>query len=150
MSIDISENEDQKYRFLIGQIKHLISKNFENAKICKVLDIKRYEFYNICKREAITYNKFYKGKKIGAKDKKKRKRRLSNDINQSDISPESQVSITGQTVSYVAGDDGELQVGVAWPDPRFTDLGDGTVADNHTGLVWAKAEIVIDNALSIQ
>jgi hypothetical protein len=43
---------------------------------------------------------------------------------------------TGQTTSYVTDDDGDLQMGVAWPDPRFTDNGDGTITDNLTGLVW--------------
>jgi hypothetical protein len=36
------------------------------------------------------------------------------------------------------GQDGELQRGVAWPDPRFTDNGDGTATDNLTGLIWLK------------
>lgn len=36
------------------------------------------------------------------------------------------------------GSDGALQKGVAWPAPRFTDNGDGTVTDNLTGLVWLK------------
>jgi hypothetical protein len=60
---------------------------------------------------------------------------------------------TGQTTSLVPGDDGDLQVGVPWPDPRFTanvdnngdgdcdDPGetcDGTVTDNLTGLIWLK------------
>ncbi|MBF0337947.1 MAG: DUF1566 domain-containing protein [Nitrospirae bacterium] len=45
---------------------------------------------------------------------------------------------TGQTKSYVAGDDGALQKGVAWPSPRFTDNGDKTITDNLTGLVWTK------------
>ena len=45
---------------------------------------------------------------------------------------------TGQTTSYATGDDGNLERGVAWPDPRFTDHGDGTVTDNLTGLMWAK------------
>ncbi|OGR06864.1 MAG: hypothetical protein A2511_17435 [Deltaproteobacteria bacterium RIFOXYD12_FULL_50_9] len=45
---------------------------------------------------------------------------------------------TGQTFSYGAGDDGALQKGVASPDPRFTDKGDGTVVDNLTGLIWLK------------
>jgi hypothetical protein len=40
---------------------------------------------------------------------------------------------TGQTTAYVAGNDGYLEKGVAWPDPRFTDNGDGTVTDNLTG-----------------
>jgi hypothetical protein len=34
------------------------------------------------------------------------------------------------------GEDGELQKGVAWPNPRFTKHGDGTVTDNLTGLMW--------------
>jgi len=48
------------------------------------------------------------------------------------------VAKTGQTTSYAAGDDGDLQKGVAWPNPRFTDNGDGTVTDNLTGLIWLK------------
>lgn len=43
---------------------------------------------------------------------------------------------TGQTTSYQPRDDGELRPGVPWPDPRFTDNGDGTVTDNLTGLIW--------------
>jgi hypothetical protein len=45
---------------------------------------------------------------------------------------------TGQTTKYADGDDGDLQKGVAWPVPRFTDNGDGTVTDNLTGLIWLK------------
>ena len=45
---------------------------------------------------------------------------------------------TGQTTSYATGDDGDLEKGVAWPNPRFTDNGDGTVTDNLTGLIWLK------------
>lgn len=47
---------------------------------------------------------------------------------------------TGQTTCYDAngsvipcagtGQDGDIQAGVAWPDPRFTDNGNGTVTDN--------------------
>ncbi len=36
------------------------------------------------------------------------------------------------------GQDGDLQKGIAWPNPRFTDNGDGTMTDNLTGLVWLK------------
>jgi hypothetical protein len=36
------------------------------------------------------------------------------------------------------GQDGELQKGVAWPNPRFTDNSNGTVTDNLTGLIWLK------------
>ena len=49
-----------------------------------------------------------------------------------------QLPKTGQTTSYASGDDGDLQRGVAWPDPRFTDNGNGTVTDNLTGLIWLK------------
>ena len=45
---------------------------------------------------------------------------------------------TGQTTSYATGDDGDLEKGVAWPNPRFTDNSDGTVTDNLTGLIWLK------------
>ena len=48
------------------------------------------------------------------------------------------VEKTGQTDSFVAGDDGNLTMGVAWPDPRFTDNENGTVTDNLTGLIWLK------------
>jgi len=43
---------------------------------------------------------------------------------------------TGQTASYGVRDDGDLRPGVAWPDPRFTDNGNGTITDNLTGLIW--------------
>ena len=46
------------------------------------------------------------------------------------------VEKTGQTIFYAVGDDGDLEKGVAWPSPRFTDNGDGTVTDNLTGLIW--------------
>ncbi len=55
---------------------------------------------------------------------------------------------TGQTACYDAegvivscegtGQDGDAQAGDAWPSPRFTDNGDGTVTDELTGLVWLK------------
>ncbi len=45
---------------------------------------------------------------------------------------------SGAAISCAAGDDGDLQKGVAWPNPRFTDNGDGTVTDNMTGLIWLK------------
>jgi len=45
---------------------------------------------------------------------------------------------TGQTTFRATGGDGNLQKGVAWPNPRFTDNGNGTVTDNLTGLVWLK------------
>lgn len=37
-----------------------------------------------------------------------------------------------------SGQDGELQVGAAWPIPRFLDNGDQTISDNLTGLMWMK------------
>jgi PKD repeat protein len=43
---------------------------------------------------------------------------------------------TGQKTSYAAGDDGDLQIGVAWPSPRFEDNGNGIVTDNLTNLIW--------------
>jgi len=45
---------------------------------------------------------------------------------------------TRQTESYFPGDDGDLRLGVQWPDPRFIDNGDGTVTDHLTGLIWLK------------
>jgi len=52
------------------------------------------------------------------------------------------VEKTGQTSSYDTGDDGDLEMGVAWPNPRFTDNGSlyytFTVTDNLTGLMWLK------------
>ncbi|OKY76083.1 MAG: hypothetical protein BM485_05430 [Desulfobulbaceae bacterium DB1] len=34
------------------------------------------------------------------------------------------------------GQDGDLQAGGVWPDPRFSDNGDGTITDHLTGLIW--------------
>ncbi len=48
------------------------------------------------------------------------------------------VEKTGQKTSDATGDDGYFKKGVAWPVPRFTDNGDGTVTDNLTGLIWLK------------
>jgi len=39
---------------------------------------------------------------------------------------------------FKVSDDGELKKGLAWPNPRFKDNGDGTVTDNLTGLIWLK------------
>ena len=54
------------------------------------------------------------------------------------VKPQAKVPKTGQTTSYATGDDGDLEKGVEWPNPRFTDNGDGTVTDNLTGLIWLK------------
>ena len=58
------------------------------------------------------------------------------------------VAKTGQTACYNAsgsaitctgtGQDGEIQAGAAWPNPRFTDNANQTVTDNMTGLEWSK------------
>ncbi|MBI4689003.1 MAG: DUF1566 domain-containing protein [Nitrospirae bacterium] len=55
---------------------------------------------------------------------------------------------TGQTTCYDAsgnvitctgtGQDGDIQAGVAWPDPRFSSNADTTITDNLTGLIWTK------------
>lgn len=45
---------------------------------------------------------------------------------------------TGQTTSYAPNDDGDLQEGIPWPSPRFTDNGNGTITDNLTGLIYLK------------
>jgi len=42
---------------------------------------------------------------------------------------------TGQTTTYVAGDDGDIKAGAAL---AYTDHGDGTITDNNTKLVWEK------------
>ncbi|MBI5740870.1 MAG: DUF1566 domain-containing protein [Nitrospirae bacterium] len=49
----------------------------------------------------------------------------------------SEIWKTGQTTSYRAGDDGDLERGAAWPDPRFTVNGD-CVTDTLTGLMWSR------------
>lgn len=36
------------------------------------------------------------------------------------------------------GQDGDKLKGTVWPDPRFTDNGNGTVTDTLTGLIWLK------------
>jgi hypothetical protein len=44
----------------------------------------------------------------------------------------------GEIACAGTGQDGDIQAGSAWPDPRFTDNGDGTLTDGLTGLVWLK------------
>lgn len=46
---------------------------------------------------------------------------------------------TGQTKSIHRGDDGNMQIGVAHPNPRFIDNGNGTITDKLTGLKWEKS-----------
>jgi hypothetical protein len=52
--------------------------------------------------------------------------------------PAAPLPITGQTTSYDTGDDGDLEMGMPWPTPRFEDNGDGTVTDYLTGVIWLK------------
>lgn len=62
--------------------------------------------------------------------------------------PEIQLPMTGQTGCWDSGgnviecagtgQDGAIRAGVAWPDPRFVDNGNGTVTDTLTDLVWLK------------
>ena len=64
------------------------------------------------------------------------------------VSGSDKLAKTGQTICYNtagtvvacagSGHDGELKAGVAWPVPRFTDNGNGTITDKLTGLVWLK------------
>jgi len=54
---------------------------------------------------------------------------------------------TGQTTPYGSGDDGELQMGIPWPEPIFTDNEDGTVTDNLTGLMWIKNGAILTQYL---
>ena len=54
------------------------------------------------------------------------------------------IAQTGQTNSFSSGytsEDGDLQNGQEWPEPRFTDHGDGTATDNLTGLMWCKTQL---------
>ena len=49
--------------------------------------------------------------------------------------PCQQFPATGQTDSFRAGDDGDIQAGATL---AYTDNGDGTITDNNTGLQWEK------------
>ena len=53
---------------------------------------------------------------------------------------------TGQTTSHAPGDDGDFQSGVAPPEQRFTDNGDGTITDNLTGFIWTKDTACFEDA----
>ena len=46
------------------------------------------------------------------------------------------VEDVGCATNTPANQDGKLRKGVAWPNPRFTKNGNGTVTDNLTGLIW--------------
>lgn len=56
---------------------------------------------------------------------------------------------TGQTTSDYAGDDGDLETGVAWPSPRFTSHGNGAITDNLTGLMWGADGKCLKNNYSV-
>lgn len=48
--------------------------------------------------------------------------------------------IVGNVIECVGtGQDGEIQAGTAWPNPRFSINGDQTVTDNLTGLMWSQS-----------
>jgi hypothetical protein len=63
-----------------------------------------------------------------------------------EVKPKAPVPETGQTHCWDITwnpttcegtfEDGDYQAGVAWPTPRFTARGNGTVRDNLTGLLW--------------
>lgn len=43
----------------------------------------------------------------------------------------------GNVIDFAeCGQDGDIQAGVVWPKPRFTNNDDGTVTDHLTGLMW--------------
>jgi hypothetical protein len=50
------------------------------------------------------------------------------------------VEKSGQTISYTASDDGDLEKGVPFPNPRFIVFGTGEdkVLDNLTGVIWSR------------
>jgi hypothetical protein len=54
------------------------------------------------------------------------------------LAQRARVPQTGQTTSYAPEDDGDIQAGVEWPTPRFTNRGNGKVRDNLTGLIWLR------------
>ncbi|MGC2063762.1 MAG: DUF1566 domain-containing protein, partial [Thermodesulfovibrionales bacterium] len=46
--------------------------------------------------------------------------------------------VVGVILCTGTGQDADLKPGVPWPNPRFTNNGNGTVTDNLTGLIWLK------------
>jgi len=70
------------------------------------------------------------------------------DLAACEAQPAAAVPQTGQTTCWDSdgndiacagtGQDGDIQAGVEWPDPRFKDNMDGTITDNLTGLIWLK------------
>jgi len=49
------------------------------------------------------------------------------------------IDSTGAVIACAGtGQDGEVQSGALWPNPRFMDNSDGTATDTVTGLMWAR------------
>jgi hypothetical protein len=63
---------------------------------------------------------------------------FADDDDDDDGGGKARVEVTGQTMSFAPGDDGEIQAGVPFPKKRFKDTGKGTVKDKLTGLIWLK------------
>jgi hypothetical protein len=61
--------------------------------------------------------------------------------------PRAPVQKTGQTTSYATGDDGDLEKGVGWPEPRFRDDLNGKDANCFGTRTWNNA-LVDCNGLS--
>lgn len=67
-------------------------------------------------------------------------------VRQTSLTAPAKLWRTGQATCYGAqgevieckgtGQDGEIQAGIPWPEPRFTDNLNGTVTDNLSGLMW--------------
>ncbi len=49
-----------------------------------------------------------------------------------------QIPATGQRGTFMQGDDGDLEAGRPWPEPRFTVTGQDSVLDQLTGLTWTR------------
>jgi len=71
---------------------------------------------------------------------------IENDDSASPLPNRIKLPVTGQHECYDAervsidcantGQDGEYQVGVTWPEPRFTANPNATISDAFTGLIW--------------
>jgi hypothetical protein len=72
----------------------------------------------------------------------------ADELEECEAQPPASLPQTGQTTCSDSGgngipcadtgQDGDVQAGVEWPSPRFTDNDDGTITDNLTKLVWLK------------
>jgi hypothetical protein len=63
---------------------------------------------------------------------------LNDVFNQIGMSAHVPRTTRGQCPCITPGDDGFKRAGALWPNPRFTDRGNGSVTDNLTGLIWLK------------